>query len=111
MNYQGQMSPNFVYPQGAPNFYNGYTPAIMYVRNVGPNSGNVPSGNASNVISQGVAAPLANYNTVANQAWYIDFSVTNHVTKSTGTFWSYSNYTTVGEVAHRKGPRLIHSTC
>lgn len=35
--------------------------------------------------------PLANYNVIADQAWYIDSRATNHITHNVGIFLTCSN--------------------
>ena len=78
--YQPQMTPSFVNPQGAPGFYNGYTPAAMYAGNAGLISGNMSSGTICNTSGYNAGVPLANHNIVADQAWYIDSGAINNVT-------------------------------
>lgn len=65
----------------------------MYAENVGFNSGNISSGSAPNTFNPDVAITLlANYNVIADQAWYIDFRATNHITHNAGIFLTCSNY-------------------
>ena len=89
------MTPSFVNPQGAPGFYNGYTPTAMYAGNAGSNSGNVSSGTIGNISGYNTGVPLADYNVVADQAWYIDSGAINHVTQNACILLSCSNYTGV----------------
>lgn len=65
----------------------------MYAGNFGFNSGNISSGNAPNTFNPAAAiTPLANYNVIADQAWYIDSRATNHITHNVGIFLTCSNY-------------------
>ena len=89
------MTPSFVNPQGALSFYNGYTPTAMYVGNAGSNSRNVSYSTMCNTSGYNAGVPLAYYNVVIDQTWYIDSGATNHVTHNASILLSYSNYTNV----------------
>ncbi|KAK9195368.1 hypothetical protein WN943_003489 [Citrus x changshan-huyou] len=84
LGYQPQMTPSFVNPQGAPGFYNVYTPTAIYAGNAGSNSRNVSSGTICNISGSNDGVTLADYNVVVDQAWYIDSGATNHVTQNAG---------------------------
>lgn len=101
--FQPPMQPSFVFTQGPPSFYNGNTAANMYAGSGNLNSQNAfiaqcPSVTATQQNYSALAAanqsatPLANYNVVADQAWYLDSATTNHVTQNTGIFLSCSAY-------------------
>lgn len=76
----------------------------MYAGNVGFNSRNISSGSALNTFNPAAATtPLANYNVIADHAWYIDFRATNHITHNAGIFLTCSNYNGVEKLYIRNG--------
>ena len=108
LNFQPSMPPSFIYPQSAVDFYNGYAPAAMYAGKIGFNPANISSGSVpNNFNSTPATTPLANYNVVANQAWYIDSGATNHITQNTGIFLNCSKYTRAEKLYIGNGLGLI----
>lgn len=95
-------SPSFVYPYGTFEFQGMNGNYNNVFQGVQPN---MYAGISANISA---SAPQANFNIVANSAWYIDSRATNHVTHDVGIFSQYSVYNCAKKPICRKWYGIVY---